>query len=917
MSSIFLLIILSLYLALLFGVAHWAEKRTNSKWVNNPYIYTLSLAVYCTAWTYYGSIGVAANSGLNYLSIYIGPIIIIPVWMIILRKIIRISKINKISSIADFISLRYGNSRFLGAIVTLICIFGILPYISLQLKAIAETFHVVTKTDPDSNFFNDTTTYVAIALALFASYYGTRYVDASEQRKGIVTAVAMESVLKLFFFLLLGIYVTFFVFDGFDDIYAQASVLENFKEKNTVGGISQAINWFFLCVLSLFAIFLLPRQFQMAVVENNRESHIKTAVWLFPLYLVLFNIFVYPVAWGGNILFDGKTVNPDTYSLLIPQFFDNQTMTVLVFLGGFSAAISMIVVSSIGLSTMLSNNLLIPYGFLGRLQSEVQETNTKRIVTIRKVGIFSLIMLSYIIYRVFVLEYNLFSIGLVSFVIIAQLAPAFFGAILWKRGSRKGAITGMIVGFLICTYTLLVPYAIGITNFDNSFITKGLFGIELLKPFQLVGIDYLEPVQHSLFWSMLFNSMAYLAISVSFKGNYRERNYAEMYVDIDNYITTNESTFLWKGTAYTSDIQKVLNRFLGEDRTKRALHLFRMKYNVEQTEELADARLIKFAENLLTGHIGTASAKILISSVVKEEKITLPEVFKILEESKEHILINKKLTETSKELNIITAQLKKANEDLILKDKQKDEFLDTISHELRTPITAIRAATEILHDDDEVPQEIKKQFLSNIISESDRLNRLITKILDLEKFDSGSQKIYVTKNNIYLTISETIKQLQQLIENKKITIDLISEKNIVKAFYDEDRITQVLNNLLSNAINFCPNQDGAIAIFIKETDRIIQVAIEDNGKGIDENDFETIFEKFYQSSNQNIRKPVGSGLGLSICKKIIEHHNGKIWAENTQSAGARITFTIPKYSAKKREIIKLEDENRDEKNINC
>lgn len=896
MSSVVLLIILSVYLALLFGVAHWAEKRGNSKWVNNPYVYTLSLAVYCSAWTYYGSIGVAANSGLDYLPIYLGPIIIIPVWIIILRKIIRISKINKVSSIADFISLRYGNSRFLGALVTLICIFGILPYIALQLKAIAETFHVVTKTTGDSNIFSDTTTYVAIALALFASYYGTRYVDASEQRKGIVTAVAMESVLKLFFFLLLGIYVTFFVFDGFDDIYAQASVLEHFKEKNTIGGIPQAINWFFLCVLSLFAIFLLPRQFQMAVVENNRESHIKTAVWLFPLYLLLFNIFVYPVALGGNILFEGQSVNPDTYSLLIPQFFNNQFITVLVFLGGFSAAISMIVVSCIGLSTMLSNNLLIPYGFLGRLQSDVQETNTKKIVNIRKVGIFSLIILSYMIYRVFVLEYNLFSIGMVSFVIIAQLAPAFFGAILWKRGSKKGAITGMIIGFLICTYTLLIPYAIGITNFDNSFITNGLFGIELLKPFQLFGIDYLEPVPQALFWSMLFNIMSYLAISVSFAGNYRERNYAEMYVDIDKYIATNESNFIWKGTAYTTDIQKVLNRFLGEERTKRALNLFRMKYNVEKTEELADARLIKFAENLLTGHIGTASAKILIASVVKEEKITLPEVLKILEESKENILINKKLTETSKELNLITAQLKKANAELILKDKQKDEFLDTISHELRTPITAIRAATEILHDEDDVPQEMKKQFLSNIISESDRLNRLITKILDLEKFDSGLQKIYVTKNNIYHTISETIKQLQQLIENKKITIDLISEKNIVKAFYDEDRITQVLNNLLSNAIKFCPNEDGTIAIFIKETDKIIEVAIEDNGKGIDENDFETVFDKFYQSSNQNIRKPVGSGLGLAICKKIIEHHNGTIWAENTKNAGARITFTIPKYS---------------------
>lgn len=896
MSSFGLLLILSVYLGLLFFIAHWAEKKGNTKWTNNPYVYTLSLAVYCSAWTYYGSIGVAANSGLNYLPIYVGPIIIIPAWIIILRKIIRISKVNKISSIADFISLRYGNSRFLGALVTLISIFGILPYIALQLKAIAETFHIVSKTSSQSNIFSDTTTYVAIALALFASYYGTRYVDASEKRKGIVTAVAMESILKLFFFILLGIYVTFFVFDGFEDIYTQASVLENFKEKNTIGGIPQAINWFFLCVLSLFAIFLLPRQFQMSVVENNRENHIKTAVWLFPLYLLLFNIFVYPVAWGGNILFEGKTVNPDTYSLLIPQFFNNQVVTVLVFLGGFSAAISMIVVSSIGLSTMLSNNLLIPYGFLGRLQSESQETNTKKIVQIRKVGIFLLIILSYFIYRIFVLEYNLFSIGMVSFVIIAQLAPAFFGAILWRRGSRNGAVAGMIAGFFICGYTLLVPYAIGITNFDNSFITKGLFGIELLKPFQLFGIDYLDPVPQALFWSILFNGLIYLAVSVSFKGNYRERNYAEMFVDIDKHITMHENAFVWKGTAYISDIQKILKRFLGEERTKRALNLFSLKYNIDKNQELADARLIKFSENLLTGHIGTASAKILISSVVKEEKITLPEVLKILEESKENIIINKKLTETSRELKAITAQLKLANENLVVKDKQKDEFLDTISHELRTPITAIRAATEILHDDDDIPQEMKKQFLQNIISESDRLNRLISKILDLEKFDSGKQKIYVTRNNIYHTISETIKQLNQLIENKNIKVDIVSEKNIVKAYYDEDRIIQVLHNLLSNAIKFCPNQDGIITIFIKENEKYIEVAVEDNGKGIDQNDFEAIFDKFYQSQNQNIKKPIGSGLGLAICKKIIEHHQGKIWAENAINSGAKIIFTIPKYT---------------------
>ena len=321
----------------------------------------------------------------------------------------------------------------------------------------------------------------------------------------------------------------------------------------------------------------------------------------------------------------------------------------------------------------------------------------------------------------------------------------------------------------MCIYTLLVPYAIGISNSESTFITEGFMGIELLKPFQLFGLDYLQPVTHALFWSMLFNCTTYFAVSVSFKGNYRERNYAEMFVDINKYISNHEDAFIWKGTAYRNDIEKVLIRFLGIERTKRAMNIFNVKYNVDITQELADARLIKFSENLLTGHIGTASARILISSVVKEEKITLPEVLKILEESKENIIINKKLTETSNELKEITAKLQEANISLITKDKQKDEFLDTVTHELRTPITAIRAASEILHDDDEIPDELKKQFLQNIISESDRLNRLIDKILDLEKFETGKQTIHPTKNNLLETIEKSIEPLQQLIKNKKIS----------------------------------------------------------------------------------------------------------------------------------------------------
>ncbi|KQB38146.1 Sensor histidine kinase [Flavobacterium daejeonense] len=896
MSSLGLLFILVVYVVILFYIAHWSEKRSHSKWTNNPYIYSFSLAVYCTAWTYYGSIGMAAKSGLDYLPIYLGPVIIIPTWIIILKRIIRITRINKITSIADFISLRYGNSRSLGALVTLISIFGIVPYIALQLKAISDTYHIVTKTQPHSNIFTDNTTYICIALALFASYYGNKYVDASEKRRGIVTAIAIESILKLVFFSIIGIYVTYFVFDGFDDIYTKASVLEDFNQKNTIGSLSNGINWFFLCLISMFAIFILPRQFHTAIVENNQEKHIRTAIWLFPLYLLLFNVFVFPIAWGGNILFGSQGLNSDTYSLLIPQHFNNNFLTVIVFLGGFSAAISMIIVSSIALATMLSNNLLIPYGFIGSLKNISPEKNTKRIVLSRKIGIFSLIILAYIIYRVFILDYTLVSIGLLSFVIIAQLAPSFFGALFWKRGSKKGAMTGIILGFLVCFYTLLVPYAIGTTKSASTFVQEGLWGIELLKPFQLFGLDYLDPIPQAVFWSLLVNVLSYLAISVSFSGNYRERNYAEMFVDIDKYITNHENAYVWKGTANISDITKILERFLGTERTQRALTIFNLKYNIDKNNNIADARFIKFAENLLTGHIGTASAKIVISSVAKEDKISLPEVLRILEESKENIIINKMLVENSNELKTLSEKLQKANQELINKDIQKDEFLDTVTHELRTPITAIRAATEILHDDENIPTEVRQKFLQNIITESDRLNRLIDKILDLEKFETGKQKIYLSKNNICQTINNTLESLQQLIVNKKIKVDFEAKAFEIKAIYDEERIIQVLNNLFSNAIKFSSETEGKIKITITENHDFTAVSIHNNGKAINPEDLEAIFDKFYQARNQNIKKPIGSGLGLAICKKIIEHHKGKIWAESSESAGTTITFTLPNYN---------------------
>lgn len=893
MSNYVLFIIIMSYLAILFYIAFLAEKNSKSKWVNNPLIYTLSLAVYCSAWTYYGSIGIAANSGVSFLPIYLGPVIAAPLWIVVLRKIIRISKQHKISSIADFISLRYGNNRFLGALITLICVIATVPYISLQLKAISETFQIMTNESSyvSKSIWDDSTFYIALLLAVFATFFGTQTTDASEKHKGIVVSVAFESILKLVFFLIIGIYVTYFLFDGTTDIYNKISSVSNFESLTTIGTIENGFNWFYMIMLSFMAIFLLPRQFQVSVVENSREKHLKQAIWMFPLYLLLFNLFVIFIAWAGKLTFS-DTVNAEYYTMLLPLENNNTLLALLVFLGGFSAVISMVVVSTLALSTMVSNNLVIPYGFLEKFSKGDPKKNSIYIKLIRRISIFMIVVLAYLFYVNFSIELSLYSIGLISFVIVAQLGPSFFIGLYWNRGSSKAAIYGLIVGFVITVFTLILPFTIEAFTGSNTLTENGLFDIALLKPYALFGIDFLSPPAHAFFWSMLFNILTFLIVSLLVKGNYRERNYGEMFVDSKNYTNLQDSALVWKGEAYVSDIKNVLRKFLGEERTERALKLFFMKYKLPQDTEMADARLINFSEKLLTGSIGSASAKILISGVVKEEEISLVEVLKILEESKETIASNKLLKDKSNELLEMTSKLKNANLELIEKDKQKDEFLDTVAHELKTPLTGIRAATELILDDQEMPLEIKAQFLSNILQDSDRLSRLINNILDFEKLSTGRQKLEMSRNSINKTINKAIRSIEQIASQKNIKI--LNDNLVGFQFdYDEDRILQVLTNLLSNAIKFCEKDKGKIIIEYKMINNYVEVYVMDNGKGIPEEDIDFIFDKFYQSKNQNTIKPEGSGLGLAISKQIIKKHNGEIWVKKGQKSGATFGFKLP------------------------
>ncbi|WP_345202630.1 ATP-binding protein [Chryseobacterium ginsengisoli] len=883
MSSLALFFVVLFYLALLFLVAHLAEKKKSKLWINNPYIYALSLAVYCTAWTYYGSIGVAATSGLNYLPIYIGPIMIIPAWIYINTRIVRIARVNKISSVADFISLRYGNSRSFSAIITIVCLLAIVPYIGLQIKAISETFHLVTETAMSKNILTDNATFMVILIALFASYYGTKYVDASEKRLGIISAIALESFLKLFFIIILGIFVIYFVFGGFSDIYEKASKFDDFKQKNTFNGIEGAMNWMVLCLISGTAICILPRQFHTAIVENRQEKHIKTAIWFFPLYLLIFTIFIFPIAWGGRLIFNGQNINPEFYSILIPQHFGNTWITVFVFLGGLSSCISMIIISAITLSIMLSNNLIIPYGLLGKFKSENEVQNTRNITNIRKISIFALVIMAFVFYKYFILKTSLDSVGLISFVVIGQLAPAFFGAIFWRRGTYKGAVIGLLAGLAICYFGLIIPQY----YFSYNQELKGILR-EMYDSFDFFKISFLGRIPQIFFWSMLVNTSLFAIISVSVKGNYRERNFAELYVDIDKYIQNHENAFIWRGTAYISDIKNILERFLGKNKTEQALRIFNLKYNIDSQTETADSRFIKFSENLLAGRIGTASAKILIEGVTKEDKISLKEVLNILEESKENITLNKKLIEQSQELQKLSNDLRTANQSLIIKDRQKDDFLDSVAHELRTPITAIRSAGEILADDDDIPLDIKREFLNNIITESDRLSEIINDILYLDKLQHGEIALNIQENNIIETYKKALNPLLHLIQQKNIHL---SEVNLLNQFifeYDEARMIQLFQNILGNALKFTDDQ-GTIQTKLSEKENKLVVTIFNTGKHIPEEDLEMIFDKFYQSKNQNILKPTGSGLGLAISKKIVEAQGGTIKAENS---GLGVTFTI-------------------------
>lgn len=899
MATETLLFVSLFYIGILFGVAYFGDKRADMgrSIINSPYVYALSLAVYCTAWTFYGSVGRAVRTGPGFLSIYIGPTLMVTLGWLVLRKILRISRIHRITSIADFIASRYGKSMTLGGVVAVIAVLGIVPYISLQLKAISTSFlllHTYSGSPIDVHFdrlsvFEDTAFYVAFILAIFAVLFGTRKPEATERHEGLVAAIALESVVKLIAFLAVGVFVTYGIYNGFVDLFSRAEQLLEVSQLFMMDQQSGTYtNWSVYIVLSMLAIVLLPRQFQIAVIENINEDHLKRAIWLFPLYMLAINIFVLPVAIAGMIEFSGKFVDADTYVLQLPLVHEYSKIALLVFLGGMSAATGMVIVETIALSTMISNNLVMPILLhIPALKLNERSDLSTGLMAIRHGAIVITILLGYIYFRQTAEYYPLVAIGLVSFAAVAQFAPALLGGIFWKGGTKAGALSGLIAGFLVWLYTLVLPTMTETGLVSTTFIEPGPFGVVWLRPFHLFGLTGFDSISHGVFWSLLINTGAYVGVSLFSKQSPLEQTQATMFVDVYNLSQETQESLVWRGTAFIPDLKSLLERFLGKERTEEALEQYAQNHQIDwDLSHSADPSFVAHVEKLLAGAIGSASARVMVASVVKEELLGIQEVMDIVDETRQVIIYSRKLEKA-------TAELKAANERLQELDRLKDEFISTVTHELRTPLTAIQSIAEILRDYPDTNKEEQSNFLGIMINEIHRLSRLINQVLDFQKIESGKMQWNIKPLNMIKVIKDSVDATRQLVTDKEMLMTVNVPEEVPTITGDRDQLIQAMVNLISNAVKFCEPKSGRIHVNLKQRFNKLLISVKDNGIGISQEDQNVIFNQFQQVANSDRGRPQGTGLGLAITRRIIDFHAGRIFVQSELGKGTAFEIVLP------------------------
>ncbi|MDI3324416.1 hypothetical protein QKW35_08515 [Pontibacterium granulatum] len=601
-------------MALLFALAQWVERRNQltGKQISSPWVYALSIAVYHTSWTFYGSVGFAATSGLLFLGVYLGGFIAVMFWHITLRKMIQAKETYRITSIADFISTRYNRSQKIAALVTIIALLGIVPYISLQLKAVVASFNLITHDSTQMLDSGLSGFFVTLMMIAFTILFGVRRLDPTERHQGMIFALVAECIVKLVAFISVGLFVSFVMFDGFADIN------QRLAEAGLEHVTSLATNdnawsmWVTLIVLSFFAVQLLPRQFHVAVVENTNQKHIRTSMWLFPLYMILINIFVVPIAAGG--LLSGLDSNlADFYVLLLPKLAGNNILSLVAFIGGFSAATGMIIITTMTLATMASNHLVLP---------AIERTNAcaflRGYLLQVRWGLVTLILVgSYWFTLEFADSYILVSIGLMSFVAILQFGPATFGGLFWKKANSMGAFLGLFAGFLAWAYTLVLPTLAKNGWFAMSLLNQGPFGIEMLRPEALFGLEGLNPVTHAVLWSMLANVGTYVAFSLLYQPNKTERNFTAEFMCAMLPRASGHKARPTGLEAYIAlppkleEAHTLLSNYLPADKAREQVNTIADDLQVLEKTHITIIELVEFhrmLEHVLAGSIGSAGA---------------------------------------------------------------------------------------------------------------------------------------------------------------------------------------------------------------------------------------------------------------------------------------------------------------------
>ncbi len=890
------------YLLWLFAIASYGDRRAGQgrSIIANAWVYALSIAVYCTAWTYFGSVGRAASSGVWFLPIYLGPTLAMVLAWLVVRKMIRIARSYRITSIADFIGSRHGKSPLLAGLVTLITVVGILPYIALQLKAVSVGYALLTTPlgEPlvrQTPWWGDSTLYLALVLAGFTMIFGTRHLDAMERHEGLVAAIAFESIVKLLAFLAVGLFVSYGLFEGVGDIFARAQEVPSLASLLNPGSAAPFAwgQWLALMLLAMLSVIFLPRQFQVMVVENVDERHLRRAVWVFPLYLLLINLFVLPIALGGLLAFGAGRMDPEVFVLSLPLAHGQPVLALLAFIGGLSAATGMVIVETIAVASMVCNDLVMPLLLrTRRFGATAAGDLTRLLLDIRRAAIVVILLLGYTYFHLAGETYALVSIGLISFAAVAQFAPAMLGGMYWKGATGRGATAGLLLGFGLWAYTLMLPSLAKSGWLAAEFLSQGPWGIGLLKPEQLLGLSGLDNLTHSLFWSLLANVGAYVAVSLWRAPTASEASQALLFVDVFRRVPNTDPVF-WRGRARVQDLQPLVARFLGEPKADQLFGDYARRNGVRGRDQIpSDARLVQFVETQLAGAIGSASARVMVASVVEEEALALDDVMQMLEEASQLRAHSLELEEKSRSLEQATRELREANEQLKSLDRLKDDFMSLVTHELRTPLTSIRALSELMADDADMPVEQRQQFLGIIVAETERLSRLVNQVLEMAKIESGHAEWRSADVDMGQLLAQAVQTTTEMFKQRGATVHLSQAPQVAVIRADPDRLMQVVLNLLSNAAKFVPAQAGRVDVSLLTDANGLTVAVQDNGPGVPVDQQAMIFEKFRQGGDGDHR-PQGTGLGLPISRQIVEHFGGRMWIESGQGRGARFVFHLP------------------------